>query len=916
MSARLRILRPPLALAVLIAVVTGVPLGNEPGAEIDVPHQKFVLDNGLTLIVHEDHKAPIVAVNVWYHVGSKNERPGKTGFAHLFEHLMFNGSEHYDDDYFQPLERVGATDMNGTTNNDRTNYFQNVPSSALDLVLWMESDRMGHMIGAITQAKLDEQRGVVQNEKRQGENQPYGRARILIAENTYPAGHPYSWSVIGSMDDLQAASLDDVHQWFRDYYGAANVVLSIAGDVDTADVKARVEAFFGDIPSGPPVERQQVRIAKRSGTQRQRIEDNVPQARVYNVWNVPQWGSAPSDYLSLVAGILGSGKTSRLYKRLVYDDQIATDVAAFVSVRELGGQFIIQATARPGVALVEVERAVDEELNRFMTQGPTRRELQLVKTRDEARFIRGIERIGGFGGKSDILAMNEVYGGSSELYRTRRERVREAETADLRAAATTWLSDGVYILQVQPTPRYTTRATRIDRSRLPEMGDPPEARFPALQRATLSSGLEVILAERHAVPVVDFDLLIDAGRAADQFAAPGTMALTMDMLDEGTTTRDALALSEELALLGARLGTSSGMDLSSVRFSALTSNLDPSLELFADVVLNPSFPQADFELRQQQALAAIRRAKSSPRAMGLRVLYGFVYGKDHAYGQPPNGTEDSVGSLTVDDLRRVHTTWLKPNNATLIVVGDTTLEEIVPKLEAVFGGWTRGEVPDKKIGEVTPASRSVIYLMDRPGAVQSVILASQMIPPKGHPDEIATETMIDVLGGSFTARMNMNLREDKHWSYGARSQVSSVRGQRLLTTVAPVQTDKTKEAVFEVVEEHRDITAARPPTADELARVQRRRTLSQSGRWETMGAVSRSIRQLVTHGLPDDYFQSYPDQLRALDLADVASAATRVIRPEGLTWIVVGDLEQIEAGVRELGLADVYVIDADGNIVR
>ena len=299
-----------------------------------------------------------------------------------------------------------------------------------------------------------------------------------------------------------------------------------------------------------------------------------------------------------------------------------------------------------------------------------------------------------------------------------------------------------------------------------------------------------------------------------------------------------------------------------------------------------------------------------------RVLYGFVYGKDHAYGQPPNGTEDSVGGLTVDDLRRVHTTWLKPNNATLIVVGDTTLEEIVPKLEAVFVGWTRGEVPDKKIGEVAPASRSVIYLMDRPGAVQSVILASQVIPPKGHPDEIATETMIDVLGGSFTARMNMNLREDKHWSYGARSQVSSVRGQRLLTTVAPVQTDKTKEAVFEVVEEHRDITDARPPTADELARVQRRRTLSQSGRWETMGAVSSSIRQLITHALPDDHFQSYPDKLRALDVADVASAATRVIRPDGLTWIVVGDLEQIEAGVRELGLADVYVIDADGNIVR
>jgi zinc protease len=320
---------------------------------IDIPYQKYMLPNGLTLIVHEDHKAPIVAVNVWYHVGSKNEKPGKSGFAHLFEHLMFNGSEHFNDDYFQAMERIGATDLNGTTNEDRTNYFQNVPSSALDVALWMESDRMGHLLGAITKERLDEQRGVVQNEKREGENEPYGLVNQLITQSTYPAGHPYSWTIIGSMEDLNAASLEDVKDWFKTYYGAANAVIVIAGDVEAQSARRKVERYFGDIPAGPPVARQEVWVAKRTGTQRQQMEDRVPQARIYKVWNVPQTGTSQADHLNVFADLLGLGKNSRLYERLVYKDQIASSVSASLDSREIGSQFYIEATARPGIDLAK-----------------------------------------------------------------------------------------------------------------------------------------------------------------------------------------------------------------------------------------------------------------------------------------------------------------------------------------------------------------------------------------------------------------------------------------------------------------------------------------------------------------------------------------------------------------------------------
>ncbi len=884
---------------------------------VEIPYQRFVLPNGLTLIVHEDHKAPIVAVNVWYHVGSKNEKPGRTGFAHLFEHLMFNGTENYDKDFFGPLEQAGATDMNGTTNEDRTNYFQNVPTNAVDLALWMESDRMGHLTGAISQPKLDEQRGVVQNEKRQGENEPYGKVWDFLTPKLYPPNHPYAWTTIGSMEDLDAAKLDDVKDWFRTYYGAANAVIVVAGDIDAQTAKQKVEKYFGDIPAGPPVGRQQAWVAKRTGSQRGIMQDRVPQARIYKVWNIPGWATADADYLDLASDVLSSGKSSRLYKRLVYDDQIATDVSASLDLREIGGLFSIEATARPGTELSQVEKAVDEELARFLAAGPTPAELRRVKTQYRAAFVRGVERIGGFGGKSDVLAQGEVFAGRPDFYKVRLDRVARASAAQILSSAKRWLSDGVYNLEVQPYPEFQAAQAGADRSKLPEPGAPPATEFPELERATLSNGLKLILARRDAIPQVRFDLLLDAGFASDQSAIPGTASLAMAMLDEGTARRTSLQISDQLAQLGANLGAGSKLDVSTVSLEALKENLDASLDIYGDVILSPSFPRTDFERLKKQRLAQIQQEKADPVGLALRVFPALLYGAGHAYANPwtGSGTEESTARIKRDDLIRFHQTWFKPNHATLVVVGATTMGEIKPKLERLFATWKPGDVPAKNIATVGQQPRPVVYLIDRPGSLQSIIIAGHVAPPKANPKEVAIETMNGVLGGDFSSRVNMNLREDKHWAYGAYTFFRDARGQRPFVAYAPVQTDKTKESLIEMDKELRGIVKDRPVQPAELTRAQASLTLTLPGSWETMSALAAAIGNIVTFGLDDRYYDTFADKVRAQTVQSVTAVAGEVVHPDQLVWVVVGDRSKIEPGLRELKLGEIRLIDTDGKPV-
>ncbi len=875
---------------------------------LDIPCERFTLDNGLNVVVHEDHKTPIVALNIWYHVGSKNEKPGKTGFAHLFEHLMFGGSEHMKGSYIEAMERIGATDLNGTTSEDRTNYFENVPTAALDYALFAESDRMGHFYNTINQDILDLQRGVVQNEKRQGENQPYAVVEDLVVKATYPAGHPYAHTVIGSMEDLDSASLDDVREWFKTYYTPSNAVLVLAGDVTAEQAREKAERYFGNIPPGPPVAHQRAWVEKMSGERRETAQDRVPQPRIYKIWNVPGYGTLAADHLRLTAGILSNGRNSRLYKRLVYEDQIATQVAAYLDEREIGSQFVVVATAKQDVDLKRVELAVDEELTRFLEDGPTARELERMKTQAYAGFVRGVERIGGFGGKSDILATSQTYAGDPNAYKRRLENIEQASGAHLLETARAWISDGVYALEVLPfqaTAR--TTAPAADRTVIPELGTPDELKLPAVQEDRLSNGLRLLLAERHEIPVVNFWMDLNAGFAADQAVLPGTARLTSALLTCGTGKRTALEISDELQMLGAQLNSGCNLDTSTVFVSALKPTLDEALDLYADVLLNPVFPETDFHRQQQLQLAAIANEKVTPLQMALRALPPLLFGEGHAYGVPltGSGTEESVKKLTRDDTVNFHARWFKPNNATLVVVGDTTLAEIKPKLESLFSGWQAADVPPKQLSHVGRPAKPVIYLVDKPGALQSVVVAGTIAPPAKDETEVVLETMNNVFGGTFGARLNMNLREDKHWSYGAGSVLYAARAQRPFLAYASVQGDKTADAIREMGAELSGMGGGRPVSDEELEKVKQQQILELPGAHETMNAVGSLLGDLLQSGLPLNFYDSYVQRVTALTTSEIESNARALLSPEQMIWMVVGDRSAIEQSLRDLQIGEI-----------
>lgn len=911
-----------LSLCLMLSFITTVFAQKTPTFnpdDINIPYKKYVLENGLRLIVHEDHKAPIVAVNVWYHVGSKNEKPGKSGFAHLFEHLMFNGSENFNDDYFQALEKIGGTDLNGTTNNDRTNYFQNVPVAALDQVLFLESDRMGHLLGAIDQAKLDEQRGVVQNEKRQGENQPYGRQWDLITKAMYPKGHPYSWTVIGEMEDLNAATLEDVQQWFKTYYGAANAVIVVAGDINPEEIYKKVQKYFGDIPSGPSLTRPEVEIPIRTTDTRESYQDRVPEARIVQVWNTPEWGTREAVMLDLATDVLSSGKNSRLYKKLVYEDQTASGASAFVWTKEISGNLITQVTVKPGQDVEAVEKTLNAIMEEFVKNGPTQEELDRVRAQYFANFIKGMERIGGFGGKSDILAENEVYGDSPDYYKTVLKWINEATPEDIKKAAQKWLSKGKYTQVCTPFPDYKTTPSTVDRSKgLPEMGEPAAAKFPDLQKATLKNGMKVILAKREGVPTVGMNMVFDAGHSADKADKAGAATLAMGMMDEGTKGKSALEINEQLQILGASLGTGADADASYVTMNTLKPTLDASLDLYADVILNPAFPKDEFDRQKNQRLAQIQREKSNPVSMAFRVVPKILYGEGHPYSLPSSGYEKTVQDMTREDLVGYYNNWIKPNNATLVVVGDINMDELLPKLEKRFAGWQKGSVPKKDVGKAKDmaTAKGKLYLMDRPESQQSVIVAGHLIDPYGQISEIAKTTAINVLGGEFTSRVNMNLREDKHWSYGAFTFVNDYKGNRPLVTYAPVQTDKTKESVQEIMKELKGYVGDNPVTKEEFDKTTKNTILQLPGQWETSNAVLSSVVEQVKYDLPDNYFKTYDSKVRNLTLPEVQQLSKKIVRPGDLTFFIVGDKEKILPGLKELGFDEIIIVDADGNPIQ
>ncbi|MGY1408036.1 M16 family metallopeptidase [Luteimonas sp. A611] len=907
---------------------------------VDIAHESFVLPNGLRVVVHTDRKAPIVAVNIWYHVGSKDEPAGRSGFAHLFEHLMFQSSENHPGEFFDPFRAVGATSQNGTTNTDRTNYFQNVPTTALDMALWMESDRMGHLLGAIDQAALDEQRGVVQNEKRQRENQPYGQVWEKLTSALYAKGHPYGHSVIGSMNDLNAASLEDVKQWFHAWYGPNNAVLVLAGDIDMATAKDKVAKYFGHIPAGPSMSQPAVDVARRAQSTREVMHDKVPQPRIYRAWNIPETGSVELDQLQVLGYVLGGAKSSRLDTRLLHGEKLVDNISAMAGGSQLGSNFYIVATVKEGVAPARVEAIIDEEIARLVVDGPTDEELERARSMIRAGFIRGVERIGGFGGKADVLAECTVFEGDPGCFRTQLANFASTTAADVRAVGAKWLGQGSHTIVVEPgertalveapaavpapfdppapDPKYRTTPAAVDRSLgVPQTTSFPELKFPTLQRASLGNGTQVVLAERHDIPVVQFSYEFHGGYSSDPAGREGVADFAMDLLDEGATGIGSLDFANRAEALGASLGAGASQDGGNAWLSALKENLDPSLALFADMVQRPNYDQAEIDRIQATWIAGIRQQKAQPAGMAMRVLPALLYGAGHPYGAPGSGTEDSIAALGRDDLLDFHRRWVQPENATLIVVGDTTLAEVVPQLERHFGNWKGGAgAPEQvEVAQVALPTAPRVFLIDQPGAVQANIFAAQVVPGSRDPDATTLELANGVIGGDFTARLNMNLREDKHWSYGASSALGGALGQRRWMVSAPVQIDRTAESIAEIQREVAEFASGeRPPSQAEVERVKAIQTLSLPGAYETAWSVMSAIGGIVRYGRPDDHVLRRKAEVESATAAQLAEAA-KTIRPGALTWVVVGDLAQTEAAVRALELGPVQVIDVDGKPV-
>ncbi|WP_444941185.1 M16 family metallopeptidase [Microbulbifer sp. ZKSA004] len=884
-----------------------------PPPKLEIPFHKEVLPNGLTVIVHEDHKAPVVSTNLWYKVGSKDEPPGKTGFAHLFEHLMFNGSENFPGEYFEPFQRSGATDMNGTTSNDRTNYFVTVPKGALDMALWMESDRMGHFKGAITQEVLDEQRGVVKNEKRQGENAPYGKAFDIIAKSTFPKGHPYSWTPIGSMEDLDNASLADVKKWFEDHYQPANAVLVIAGDVTVKDAMAKVRKYFGDIPSTGVQPRIKNWELPTQVKKREVVYDQVPQTRIYKVWNVPAVGSEVEDALELMTSLLANRKNSLLYRRLVRDEQVATSVSAFYYGRQLAGQLMIIVDVKPGQSVEKVEDLLNKELKQFAKNGVNADELRRVKQSEFAGLVKGLEKTGGFGGKSDILAQSEFYFGDPGALIEGVEDYAKVSALEVQEVAEQWLKEDSYTLIMEPKQKYTAAAEGADRSKLPEVDKNVELELPKQKEFTLKNGLKVVLAERHDTPVVLMNLQFRSGASADK-NKPGLASVAAQMLNEGAGDLDSLEFSSRSEELGVNIGGGSGLDYNNISMSALKTQLEPSLELFEKVVTEPRFPESDLERVKSNRLDAIAQEKAQPQGLAMRELPPLLFGENHPYGSPltGSGTPEGIKSITREDLVNFQKTWVRPDNATLTIVGDVTEKEIEPLLNETLGKWTapKSELPKIEVAKVPRPEKARVYLLDRPGAQQSYIMAGLLMPPWQPQGAEAFDAMTNIIAGKFTSRVNMNLRENKHWSYGARAVSLDTEGQRPYILFAPVQTDKTAPAIKELVKEYEEYLGERPITAKELEDYQNDEVLKQSARFQTKGQLLSSINWQVEKGLPEDYIAEYPQRVSALNKEKVEASAKEYLAPDQFTWVIVGDLSKIKGEVEALDIGPVEVLPA------
>ncbi|MQF90354.1 MAG: insulinase family protein [SAR202 cluster bacterium] len=879
---------------------------------VTIAFEKHTLSNGLDVILHEDHTIPVVAVNVWYHVGSKDEEMGRTGFAHLFEHVMFEGSKHHNSSHFEPLQKAGAN-LNGSTTPDRTNYWEDVPTNYLDLALWLEADRMGFLLDALDQQRLDIQRDVVKNERRQSyENRPYGMAHWHLQEALYPLPHPYNWMTIGSQEDLDAATLDDIKAFFTRFYTPTNASLAIAGDIDMGEALEMANKYFSNLAPGEAVPRKGRHDSGLKGRIELEMRDKVTLPRTYIAWPTSPEGDVDDAPLEIYQAIMSDGLTSRLHKSLVYEKQIAQNANMRYHSSEISGQCVMSVTAAEGYELAEVEAAADAEMARLLREPPTDEEITRVKNRIEASHFRSLARIGGFGGRADQLNHFSVFSANPELINTSLDKYMKVTREDIIRVAETVLGGNQVRLRVLPEPSLSPATVTIDRTIMPEPKAEPVFNPPSPTRTTLSNGMGISVIEQRGLPIVAFGMLMDAGASRDPEQLPGLAGFTAQMLPEGTTSKNSQEIAQAFEFIGSRISAEGRREYTLLSAETLTKHWPTALELTADLVLNPSFPDHEVERVRREHLTELRRGKDEPNAVAEQLMAGLVFQRDSGYGHPLSGTENSIGALTRDDMVRQFSQDYSPANANLIVVGDVSIDEVAKRAEEIFGSWKGGDSSANGVATIAPSNgTATIYLVDRPGAPQSVIRAMHTTIPRLHPDYLGLTLMNYAFGGQFSARLNQNLRQEKGYSYGYQSHVQWFRGPSLMLAGGSVQTEVTKESVFETLKEFNEVRGSRPISAEELDNSKQSVLRSFPANFERPGAIMGQVLQMVQFGLPDDYLQTVRSNVEAVTLDEVHRVTQELVRPDQLKILVVGDRQQIEKGLRELDIPTV-ILDVDG----
>ncbi|NBW10401.1 MAG: insulinase family protein [Caulobacteraceae bacterium] len=886
-------------------------------SEVNIPWKRFTLDNGLTVIVHEDHKAPVVAVSVWYNVGSKDEPAGSTGFAHLFEHLMFGGSENAPGSYLGRMRNLGPSNLNGTTWFDRTNYFETVPTPALEQALFLESDRMGYLLGALGQDTLDLQRGVVQNEKRQGDNQPYGLFEYAQLEALFPEGHPYRHSTIGSMADLDAASLETVRNWFRDNYGPNNAIVVLSGDIDEAKARTLTQRYFGAIPRGPVNTPAEAPVPTLAAPIVATMHDRVANTRLTRSWAVPGLTSDDAVPLAVAAQVLGGLASSRLDNQLVRGEQTAVSVSAGLQDFHRIGIFEISVDVKPGQDAAAVGRQLDAIVADYIAKGPTDEEVARVATQYVSRVVQSLEQVNG---KANVLAEGQLYSGDPDHYKKELAEYASVTPAQVTAVMQRWLTRPVFDMTIAPGERepYAEAAAdkpapipapeiqRVARDPMPAIGQVPDLVFPAVERATLSNGIKVVYAHVDTVPVTKVAIDFNAGYAADAADHLGAQAMMLDLLDEGTTTRDANQLAEEKERLGAAINVGASMDRTSADLSTVTANLTPSLTLLADVVRNPAFAPAEIERVRAQRLSALASERTNPGAIAARALPPLLYGADSPYGRSFTGTGDdkTISALSRADLVATHDAWIRPDNATIFVVSDLPLAQVTPQLETAFGDWRAPAIArgTKTFSNTVPAPTNRIVLIDRPQSPQSLIYGGAVLPLSGTDDLLALNAANVTLGSDFLSRINSDLRETKGWSYGVRGTVNPLEHRVPYIVNAPVQSNRTGESVAALIAQYDRFLKTDGVTPQELERTINGNTRQLAGSYETSAQILGALRSNALYGRPDDYQTTLSSRTRALTAAQLDASARQVIHPEQFVWVVVGDASVVKPQLDALGL--------------